>query len=278
MKMMVYYSKCRELDVKITLIYNCYTSLKKLCAWPNDCSQGSGFLTLGGVIVLADTVTVCERLNTPHGELELRQRSMESDVHWEITQDGYFICSTTRNLSTAELVHFGLETLSPTGDGLKVLIAGLGLGFSLRAALMHQHVSRADVVEWEKAIIGWHLRFLGPSSKDALMDPRTQLIAGNLLDVLPRIQTRYHLMALDIDNGPDWLVHPENAGVYRGEFLSVICDHLEPGGVLTIWSDQYQESFLHLLRSFFQSADVKQVWDKDGDGKPLKAFIYRAIM
>ena len=239
---------------------------------------GSGE-TLGGVMVTVEAVTVRERIITPHGELELRQRSLAKDVQWEITQDGYFVCPTKRSHSAIELIQYGLNALPKESRELKVLIGGLGLGFSLQAALAHPGVAQVDVVEWEKVIIGWNLRFFGRHSKEALMDPRTRLIAGNLLDVLPTMESRYHLIALDIDNGPGGLVHSEKAaGSDDGGFLSVIREHLLPGGALTVWSDKYQEEFLTWLKFVFSQAAVRRVWDKEDDGGPLEAFIYRAIL
>lgn len=228
-------------------------------------------------MVLVEATTVKERLITPHGELELRERSLESDIQWEITQDGFFVCSTNRNQSAAELISYGLDALAIGMKEINLLIAGLGLGASLRTALGSSRVSKVDVVEWEKAIIGWNIRFFGQPSKNALMDPRTRLIAGNLREVLPEIHNRYQLIALDIDNGPEWPVHPENAGIYGREFLALIKDHLVPEGILTVWSGRYQDSFFSLLDSIFSRVDVKQVWDKDSQGNPLEAFIYRAV-
>lgn len=227
--------------------------------------------------MLSEATTVKERLLTPHGELELQQHHEESNTQWDIIQDGSYICSSKRGRSSVGLVNFGLEALNVQND-LKVLIGGLGLGYSLRAALQSPQVVEVDVVEWEKAIIGWHLRFLGDYARKALMDSRTRLITENILVALPGIQRKYNLIAIDIDSGPRDFTHPQNAELYSVDFLSVLRGHLKKDGVLTIWSDSYEESFRNLLESLFSKVDVCRVLDHDSSDGHLEAFIYRAAV
>lgn len=227
--------------------------------------------------MLSETMNVKERLMTSHGQLELQQYYTKSDIQWDIIQDGSYICSSKRGHSSVSLVNFGLDAITNEA-AVKVLIGGLGLGYSLRAALQSPKVASVDVVEWEKAIIGWHLRFLGDVARKALMDPRTQLITDNILMVMPNLEKKYHLIAIDIDSGPKDFNHPENAAIYSAEFLSLLKEHLEPDGILTIWSDSYEESFRSLLDTIFRKVDVCRVLDQESGDKPLEAFIYRAFL
>lgn len=226
--------------------------------------------------MLSEAMTVKERLLTPHGELELQQHHVDSNIQWDIIQDGSYICSSKRGRSSVSLINFGLDALNDNVQ-VKVMIGGLGLGYSLRAALQSPKVSCVDVVEWEKAIIGWHLRFLGDYARKALMDPKTRLITENIIEFLPETTQKYNLIAIDIDSGPKDYKHPENARLYNGEFLGTLKKHLEEGGVLTVWSDSYEESFRDLLESLFSKVDVCRVQDKDSSGEMLEAFIYRAF-
>ncbi len=102
--------------------------------------------------------------------------------------------------------------------GARVLVGGLGVGFSLVAALADPRVAAVTVVEVRPDIVRWHDpgQALARWSAGALADPRTRVVVADLLTWLRTTDERFDAICLDTDNGPDWLVHSDNAGLWDG--------------------------------------------------------------
>lgn len=117
-----------------------------------------------------------------------------------------------------------------------VLVGGLGLGFTLRELLASPGVRRVVVAELHAEIVGW-MRDRTVPGADLLADPRADVVVGDVRDIV-RAQPPALLDAilLDVDNGPDFLVHDANAEVYGPGFVEVCAARLRPGGHLCVWS------------------------------------------
>jgi spermidine synthase len=150
---------------------------------------------------------ILARSETGLGETILRQGT----AGFELIVDGQFLISSASGPSSVELVTFGLESFTAQAGGLQVLIGGLGLGFSLKTAWSDQRVEQVTVVELEPALIDWHRQGLLPETAAIINDPRVFLINRDLIKFIENCREKYNLIALDIDNGPDWLSHQENA-------------------------------------------------------------------
>ncbi|RKS73596.1 spermine/spermidine synthase [Actinomadura pelletieri DSM 43383] len=203
--------------------------------------------TTGGPVVV-------ERAAGVGGELVLRR----AGDHYEIISNGVFLMDTRNGESERLLVLAALD--GRPGDGARVLIGGLGVGFTIAAALTLPDVAHVTVVEREPAVIAWHRTALRPWSKGALDDPRVTVENADLLDVLTRPDTaRYDALCLDIDNGPDWTVTPGNARLYGTTGLDLLTGRLTPGGTLAVWSANAAPAFETLLRRRFTHVDVRPV-------------------
>jgi spermidine synthase len=173
---------------------------------------------------------ILERVLTPRGELVLRRR----DGALEIISNGTFLMDTRDGRSERLLVDAALARCpAPTP---RVLIGGLGVGYSLARALRHEHVAEVTVVEIEPALIEWHATHLRGIAGAALDDPRVRVICADLPPWLDRQADRYDAICLDIDNGPEWTVTPDNAALYRDGGLAGLRAALSDGGVLAVWS------------------------------------------
>lgn len=118
----------------------------------------------------------------------------------------------------------------------KILVGGLGLGYSLRALLASPQVTRVVVAELHPEIVGWMRDGTIPGA-DLLADERTQVVVGDVRDVVAaQSPESLDAIVLDVDNGPDFLVHDDNAAVYEGDFVEVCASRLRPGGALCVWS------------------------------------------
>ncbi|HEU5473920.1 MAG TPA: spermidine synthase [Actinophytocola sp.] len=178
------------------------------------------------------------------GELVLRR----SGEHFEIIANGTFLMDTRNGESERLLVRAAADVMPP---GAPLLIGGLGVGFSLRAALDHPNVGPVTVVEREPAVIAWNTGPLAAVHDAALTDPRVTCVEADLITWLPTHPTPFAAICLDIDNGPEWTVTPGNAILYTESGLTLLRDVLTPTGTLAIWSAADSTPFTTLLRTHF---------------------------
>ena len=192
-----------------------------------------------------DPPVVLDRREGPFGEVVLRRHG---DL-LQIIANGTFLMDTSDGRSERRLVDAALDALDGR-EKPRVLIGGLGVGFSLAHAAADPRWGRVTVVEREPAIVDWHrtgpLRAL---SADALADPRTEIVEADLVRHLATTTDTYDALCLDIDNGPDWTVTEDNDGLYGPSGLATCRDRLDPGGVLAVWSAQPSANFEETLRN-----------------------------
>ena len=179
---------------------------------------------------MSGEATVVERTTGHAGELVLRR----AGGHHEIVANGVFLMDTRGGSSERLLVTATADRMPPPG---RMLIGGLGVGFSLAAALAHPAVTAVDVVEREGAVIRWNRGHLAPLHGDALADPRVTVHEADVADVIAAAAPgSFDAICLDTDNGPDWLVSPANARLYTDSGLAAAARALSPGGILAVWS------------------------------------------
>jgi spermidine synthase len=122
-------------------------------------------------------------------------------------------------------------------SGAHVLIGGLGMGFTLAAALRHVGpTSRVTVAELVPAVVEWNRGPLAHLAGRPLEDPRVTVWEGDVGDVYRGKHAAYDAILLDVDNGPNGLTRAANNGIYAPAGLRAAFDALRPGGVLGIWS------------------------------------------
>jgi spermidine synthase len=130
----------------------------------------------------------------------------------------------------------------------RILIGGLGLGFTLRAALDKlPPAARVDVAELVPDVARWNRAECGEYAGRPLDDARVTLFIEDIAAVIARSVDTYDAIALDVDNGPSAVVHPRNEQLYRRAGLARAHDALRPGGVLAVWSSFASELFTKSL-------------------------------
>ncbi len=223
---------------------------------------------LGGTDPVPSGRVVVERVRTATGEWQLQRRG----EHYEIIADGTFLMATYNRASDEALATLALARL--TGDALRVLVGGLGIGYTVRAALDDPRVIRCDVVEIEPLIVSWYQRYISPHSRHPLDDPRGHLIVADLRSVpLPGVP--YDAILLDTDNGPDWLALERNAGLYDAAGIARFLGLLGPRGVLAYWSASASPAFAQRL-SAHAEVDAIEVQDEIASGREGTAWVYLA--
>jgi len=197
------------------------------------------------------------RATGAHGEVALRRRtSPDGTVVTELVVDGVFAMddvdtSTERALATEALRRC-------TGDGLRVLVGGLGLGCTAAAVLADARVAAVDVVELQPALGGWAAEGLLPGLPELPAD-RLRLTTADVADVLAGSPGRWDAVLLDVDNGPAFLVHQANAGLYEETGLITALAALRSGGVLAIWSADPAPELADRLSALPGSTDVEHL-------------------
>jgi spermidine synthase len=190
-----------------------------------------------------DRPVVVERRRTERGELVLRR----AGPHFEVIANGTFLMDTRDGRSERALVREAL----PGGDGLRVLLGGLGVGFSLDEALRQPRVAEVVVCEVEAAVVEWARSHLRAVCEHGVDDPRVRVVVADLRDALTTIEGTFDAICLDIDNGPGWLVHAGNAAVYADAGLVRLGRLLAPGGRLAVWAAAADEAFAARLSTRF---------------------------
>lgn len=195
--------------------------------------------------------SVVDRVAGVCGELVLRQVGDD----FEIIANGVFLMDTRNGESERLMVAAAADRMPPG----RLLLGGLGVGFSLRAALGHPRVGEVVVVEREPAVIAWNHGPLRSRHADALADPRARCVEADLLAWLPASGERFAGICLDIDNGPEWTVTDGNAALYGDAGLDMLAAALEPGGVLAVWSAGESPAFAARLTARFGAVEILSV-------------------
>jgi spermidine synthase len=187
------------------------------------------------------------------GELTLHQR----DHEFVIRVDGRELMSSRRHGSEDELARIGCAGLGPSP---RVLVGGLGLGFTLRAALeVLPAGARVVVAELVDAVVAWNRDVLGHLAGHPLRDPRVEVIVGDVADAIRAPGEGFDGILLDMDNGPEALVRADNAALYAPAGLAAVRAALRPGGAVAVWSADRDEAFARALRRAGFDARVHDV-------------------
>ncbi|HEY4133460.1 MAG TPA: hypothetical protein VGM50_22770 [Gemmatimonadaceae bacterium] len=170
------------------------------------------------------------------------------DGSYLIRVNGIELMSTRRHLSEDRLAEVACAPLKDT-PGARVLIGGLGLGFTLRAALaLMGSDAQIAVAEIMAAVVEWNADSRYDLSAKAMADPRVQIVQDDVLSVLRRSAGSFDAIMLDTDNGADGLLMSENASLYSVRGVAATVAALKPGGTIVYWSVSDDPKFVRQLR------------------------------
>lgn len=201
---------------------------------------------------------VIERLVTPRGEIQLQKRNDQ----YEIIYNGIFLMASYNGTSEEEMIMRALNMLEDKKD-VSILIGGLGVGYSLKSALKFKNVKRIDIVEIEESIIRWNKTYFKRLNEGALSDPRVKVFNCDFSNYLSKCTDFYNLIAIDVDNGPDWVAIDTNRVLYKASALSTMKIRLLPDGILSIWSATRNNDLKQVLEDIF--AFVELIKSSDGN-------------
>lgn len=140
----------------------------------------------------------------------------------------------------------------------RLLIGGLGMGFTLAAALEAVGPdSEVVVAELVPEVVEWNRELMGAPAGHPLADPRSTVFVGDVADILRQEPGGFDAIMMDVDNGPAAMIRRENDWLYTVKGLQVTRQALRPGGILAIWSAGPDKLFQTRLRH--AGFDVEEV-------------------
>jgi spermidine synthase len=175
------------------------------------------------------------RAESVRGELVLRERRPDDGpTVLELRANGVFVMDTLEVSTERALAAAALELVE---QPRAVVVAGLGLGFTMHEVLADSRVEKCAVVEIEEALVRWMRDGTISHGPALLADERVTVVVADIAVAVAEAKpTSYDLILMDVDNGPGYLVHDTNAALYHAPFLRTARDVLRPGGVLAVWS------------------------------------------
>jgi spermidine synthase len=201
--------------------------------------------------------TEVARAESPRGEIVLRERrdpdaGPNSPVVLELRVNGVFVMDTFETSSEKGLAAAALKQVE---NPRKVVIGGLGLGFTMHEVLADKRVEKLVVVEIEDAIVQWMREGTVPHGPAYLADERVTVMTADIrVAMAEATPAAYDLVLLDVDNGPGFLVYDDNEAIYQREFLHQVRESLRPGGALVIWSAAEAPTLQAEMRDVFGDA------------------------
>ncbi|MCL4234288.1 MAG: spermidine synthase [Deltaproteobacteria bacterium] len=196
-----------------------------------------------------------DRGDTPLGEVALRRYTTDDDrIGYEIRLGGNFLMATHGHHSESAMARLAWERLARRDD-IRVLVGGLGAGYTLRAALDLPSVRSVTVVEIAEKVVEWNRTWFRETNGGAVDDARTRVVVADLAEHLSANEDAYDLALLDVDNGPGWLAALGNERLYTADGIRAALAALRPGGVLAVWSPSPNELFWTRFREAISAAE-----------------------
>ncbi|CAN7257625.1 spermidine synthase [Phenylobacterium sp. LjRoot225] len=189
------------------------------------------------------------------GELKLMRRGTELSI-----MSGSIELMNSRLSGSEEALASLTCTPLATQPKPKILIGGLGMGFTLRAALaVLPPGAEVVVAELVPAVVAWARGPMAELFAGSLDDPRVSVRLGDVGEAIAASRGAYDAILLDVDNGPGGLNREANDGLYSAAGLATARAALRPGGVLAVWSAAPDAPFVGRLRRAGYAVDEKQV-------------------
>jgi len=189
---------------------------------------------------------------------------------YAIRLDGAELMTSKRTGSEEEMSRLALEALGRQAE--RVLVGGLGMGFTLRAVLdLSGAATRVVVSELTGEVVKWNRGVLAPLAGAPLDDRRVAVDTRDVAEVIRDARAHYDAILLDVDNGPEGLSEG-NDRLYTVKGLDAASRALTPGGVLAIWSSGPARGFERRMRRAGYSVGIHTA--RSGGGKGARHTIF----
>lgn len=187
-----------------------------------------------------------------------RRRTLREPCKWvtEVTLNHEFLMSSLHTDSEEALARLAIERV--TGDGLHVLVGGLGLGYTAAAALDSKRVAKVDVVEFLPQVIEWMNGGLSPLSSQLKRDARLSVVQEDVYKLLLSApgEERWDAIVVDVDHSPEDQLSCSDHGLYSLPGVQLATKHLRPGGVLGLWSYEGNDQLATAMRAVMLEVEI----------------------
>ncbi len=203
-------------------------------------------------------------------ELILRKRGTEYSIRTTTTE----LMNSRLHGSEEALAELACKRLKHHSD-LNILIGGLGMGYTLAAALANSSPdTRITVSELVPAVIKWNREYFEHLAGAPLNDPRVSVEQGDVVKSIMGKKAAWNAILLDVDNGPDGLTRDANSQLYGLSGVSAFFSALSPGGILAVWSYAPDEGFTRRLKKCrFHTEVVTIRAHKTGKGRRITIWL-----
>ncbi len=219
--------------------------------------------------VTVDSTTI------PGSDTELTLSQRNDDFAIRISGLPGDLMNSRRHHSEEALADLGCRHLR-SNQSARILVGGLGMGFTLAAALKIAGES-ADVVvaELVPAVVEWNRGPLGQCAGRPIEDSRSRVHLGDVAELIKQPSNPFDAILLDIDNGPEAMTHCENEWLYSAAGLHGIYEKLRPGGIVAIWSARADHQFAKRLEKTGFDVQLHTVRARPGKGSRHTIFVAR---
>ena len=190
------------------------------------------------------------------GEVKLLKRGLE----FSIRTGGTELMNSRLHGSERALAELTCRRIKRK-SGLRILVGGLGMGYTLAAALdQSKSDALVTVSELIPAVVKWNREHLGHLTGTPLNDPRVCVEEEDVAETIRRRKSAWDAILLDVDNGPAGLTRKANDRLYGSSGLRMSFSALRPGGILGVWSSGSDEAFTHRLKQCGFETETLTVW------------------
>jgi spermidine synthase len=217
-----------------------------------------GTATASVLRVLMLEFEVIDHVESSVGVIILSRRLAPVEGVIELSLEHQLLMSSAVTVSECELATRAVQMHG--GTNLDVMIGGLGLGYTSKAALDTGRVARVEVVELVGGVISWFQRGIIPLGAELSNDPRFRATEDDVFARLRRAPSVKHdLLLIDVDHSPDHRLGDPSDGFYSQADLALAAKHLEPDGVFGLWSTSESPLFEAELRKSFDEVRIDAI-------------------
>jgi spermidine synthase len=224
---------------------------------------------------------VLDWVETDLGPLCLRRRELVArpgTLVTEVTLDHELLMSSLNTESEIALATLAIEWHA--GSDLRVLVGGLGLGYTAHAALASERVAALRVVEALPAVVAWVAEGKIPLASELSSNPAYEAVVGDVYELLLGSPSQtWDLLLIDVDHTPSEHLGPTSQPFYTEAGLRQVAEHLAPGGVLAVWSAGDDDAFAHTMSQAFPESTREVIrWENAliDDGTMVEDVVFLA--
>jgi spermidine synthase len=214
-----------------------------------------------------------ESTTIPGSETELTLSQCNDDFAIRISGVSGDLMNSRKHHSEDALAEFACTRLSAIKNA-RILVGGLGMGFTLAAVLKTVGVSaEVTVAELVPAVVEWNRGLLGRCAGRPIEDGRSRVHLGDVADLLQQRAEKFDAILLDVDNGPEPMTHSDNEWLYSMAGLKRIYEKLQPEGIVAIWSARADQVFTKRLKKTGFNVQLRTVRARPGKGSRHTIFV-----